>query len=55
MPFRLSAVLALIGAACSSSLPTPPPSTPPADRPSLAQTYRPSGHMAAGDVFVHLF
>src|ERR1043166_5355968 len=55
MPFRLSAVLALIGAACSSALPTPPPSTPPADRPSLAQTYRPSGHMAAGDVFVHLF
>ena len=28
---------------------------PPAVRPSLAQTYRPSGHAAAGDVFVHLF
>jgi alpha-amylase len=28
---------------------------PPPDRPGLAQTYRPSGHMAAGDVFVHLF
>jgi alpha-amylase len=27
----------------------------PADRPALGQTYRPSGHMAAGDVFVHLF
>lgn len=28
---------------------------PPPTRPSLAQTYRPSGHAAAGDVFVHLF
>jgi len=28
---------------------------PPVVRPSLAQTYRPSGHAAAGDVFVHLF
>ena len=28
---------------------------PPAERPSLPQTYRPSGHAAAGDVFVHLF
>jgi alpha-amylase len=28
---------------------------PPVERPSLAQTYRPSGHAAAGDVFVHLF
>ena len=28
---------------------------PPPERPSLPQTYRPSGHMAAGDVFVHLF
>jgi alpha-amylase len=33
----------------SGSNPPPPP------RPSLPQTYRPSGHMAAGDVFVHLF
>jgi len=34
-----------------------PPITgnPPPDRPSLSPTYRPSGHMAAGDVFVHLF
>ena len=28
---------------------------PPVERPTLAQTYRASGHMAAGDVFVHLF
>jgi alpha-amylase len=30
-------------------------SLPPPPRPSLAPTYRPSGHMAAGDVFVQLF
>ena len=30
-------------------------STPPPPRPTLSQAYRPSGHMAAGDVFVHLF
>ena len=53
-PFRLSVTLGF--AACGgNSLPSMPPSTPPAERPSLAQTYRPSGHMAAGDVFVHLF
>ena len=28
---------------------------PPPERPTLDQTYRPTGHMAAGDVFVHLF
>jgi alpha-amylase len=52
---------AILGAACGSggggstpvSPPSPPP--PPAERPSLATTYRPSGHAAAGDVFVHLF
>jgi len=46
----------LAGAACSDEL-TPPPAgnPPPPVRPSLPQTYRPSGHMAAGDVFVHLF
>src|SRR5437588_12812219 len=27
----------------------------PGNRPTLPTTYRPSGHMAAGDVFVHLF
>lgn len=29
--------------------------TVPQGRPELPSTYRPSGHMAAGDVFVHLF
>lgn len=50
-------LVAGLAAGCGAkSLPTPPPSTPnPPDRPSLAQTYRPSGHMAAGDVVVHLF
>jgi alpha-amylase len=28
---------------------------PPTVRPVLSPTYRPTGHMAAGDVFVHLF
>lgn len=34
-----------------------PPVDPPGPvaRPTLGATYRPSGHMAAGDVFVHLF
>jgi alpha-amylase len=48
-------LLVLAGAACheaptsSGSNPTPP------GRPTLPQTYRASGHMAAGDVSVHLF
>jgi len=45
-------------AACGGDhLPTPPSPTSetPAGRPSLAPTYRPSGHADAGDVFVHLF
>jgi len=51
---RTAALLFL--AACSGSLPTPPGSNPGNnERPSLAETYRPSGHAAAGDVFVHLF
>jgi len=33
----------------------PPPSGRPIERPTLDPTYRPSGHMAAGDVVVHLF
>ncbi len=42
--------------ACHNSSDTSPiTGQPPADRPGLAETYRPSGHMAAGDVFVHLF
>src|SRR2546426_9621722 len=46
-----AALLALAaGPGCSKELAGPAP-----QRPVLAQTYRPSGHMAAGDVFVHLF
>jgi len=41
---------------CSSSeIKSPTGGTPPPDRPLLAGTYRASGHMAAGDVVVHLF
>src|SRR4051812_13098211 len=51
--------LLLSGLACpaacgSADLPTGR-TDPPAERPTLAPTYRPSGHMAAGDVSVHLF
>src|SRR2546421_9855790 len=50
-----TAFVFLAVAACGNSLPSPPPGNPPPPRPSLAPTYRPRGHMAAGDVFVHLF
>ncbi|MGA2383282.1 MAG: alpha-amylase family protein [Gemmatimonadales bacterium] len=52
----LAALLALAALAChetSSPLVTGGGATAP--RPTLSPTYRPSGHMAAGDVFVHLF
>lgn len=44
-------------AACAESPGGPGGSNPPPppNRPTLPATYRPSGHMAAGDVFVHLF
>ena len=54
------ATLALL-AACGGggdgggSTTLPPVVEPPAGRPTLPQTYRASGHAAAGDVFVHLF
>ena len=48
--------LVAVAAACSTSDVRPPPvGGGPEPRPSLNPTYRPSGHMAAGDVFVHLF
>ena len=50
-----TAFVVLAVAACGNSLPSPPPGNPPPPRPSLAPTYRPTGHMTAGDVFVHLF
>lgn len=54
---RLFCVLAsMTVAACGGDSLTPPlTSPPPGGRPSLDQTYRPSGHAATGDVFVHLF
>ena len=52
---RIAAVLLVLATACHSSPDTPITGQPPADRPALAPTYRASGHMAAGDVFVHLF
>src|SRR5881396_1221614 len=48
-------LIALAAAACTSPTSGPPPRGLPPERPALAPTYRPSGHMAAGDVFVHLF
>jgi len=52
-----AALLVLAAAAACRSESTSPIVTggPPPARPALAQTYRPSGHAAAGDVFVHLF
>jgi len=55
----LTAGLVSLALACGKDLPTPPPPgpppPPPPPRPTLPTTYRPSGHMAAGDVAVHLF
>ncbi|HEX2777912.1 MAG TPA: alpha-amylase family glycosyl hydrolase, partial [Gemmatimonadaceae bacterium] len=51
------ALALLVFPACggkSSTAPIGKPYVPPT-RPSLDQTYRPSGHAAAGDVAVHLF
>src|SRR6266699_2185404 len=44
-----AALLTLAAAACSKQLAGPAP-----QRPALAQAYRASGHMAAGDVFVDM-
>ncbi|HEY2025440.1 MAG TPA: alpha-amylase family protein [Gemmatimonadaceae bacterium] len=52
--------LVSVGGACGGAkteLPTAvtPPPPPPPERPTLSPAYRASGHMASGDVFVHLF
>ena len=55
-PFCFPLLVAGVVAGCGSELPSPPPTTPPPlGRPTLPETYRASGHMAAGDVSVHLF
>lgn len=52
----LLGLLATLLMACGGSSDTTTGSNPPPPiRPSLPQTYRPTGHMAAGDVSVHLF
>src|SRR5437868_14459250 len=54
--YTWSALLAFGAVACGGEkLPVSGGGTPPPERPALGQAYRPSGHMAAGDVFVHLF
>ena len=55
-PLFLRATLALLLVACGgSSGGSTGSNPPPPPRPSLPQTYRPTGRAAAGDVFVHLF
>jgi alpha-amylase len=52
----VAALVAQALVACGESSTTPPfGGLPTPERPALAPTYRPSGHAAAGDVFVHLF
>ena len=48
-------VAGLLAACGGSTQPRPPSGGGTTERPSLAETYRASGHAAAGDVFVHLF
>ncbi len=48
-------LLVLASAACGSEGTGPVVIGPPVQRPTLPETYRPSRHAAAGDVFVHLF
>ncbi|AHG91664.1 alpha amylase catalytic region [Gemmatirosa kalamazoonensis] len=52
-----AAAALLVAVACGGGdgIPAPTGGEAPAVRPALATTYRPSGHAAAGDVFVHLF
>lgn len=45
----------LAGSACSDPTTTPASGNSQPSRPALDPAYRASGHMAAGDVFVHLF
>jgi alpha-amylase len=51
----IATIFALAALACGEDIQSPPGGDGPVGRPELASTYRPSGHMAAGDVAVHLF
>lgn len=55
MKIRLTAIVAMLLACGGDDSFTPPVTNPPPSRPTLPPTYRPTGHAAAGDVFVHLF
>jgi len=57
LPVAALAAALLLTAGCGGDAVSLPPQQPPAPaaRPALDPTYRPSGHAAAGDVFVHLF
>jgi alpha-amylase len=48
-------VFTLFGCGACDESASGPTSRPPAERPVLDPTYRASGHMSVGDVFVHLF
>src|SRR5919202_1627498 len=48
-------VMLAVGCGGDRGLPSGVSGGPPPERPALPRTYRPSGHMANGDVFVHLF
>ena len=48
-------VFALVALACGGDSGPTVTGNPPPVRPTLPPAYRPSGHMASGDVFVHLF
>jgi len=53
--FRRLLWLITLGACSKGPLAPPVTGGGPPPRPTLPQTYTPSGHAAAGDVFVHLF
>ncbi len=55
LALRITAAGLALAAACFKSTSSRITGQPPAERPTLSPTYRPSGHNAAGDVLVHLF
>lgn len=54
-PVGLLVVAGLAAIGCGTDTASTQPIIQPVIRPALPQTYRPSGHAVAGDVFVHLF